>query len=283
MNHPVIGLTLNYRDAVRTSRCITSLLSDGATAVLVWDNSEDGGSCAQTLREHWQGDRRVILEESGRNLGFAAGVNRGIDRILARWPGAWVMLINNDATLLPGALAALTRALVDHPEAVIAYPRVNHGGRVIGTIFYQRHFALLSFDKPLPGSFPYPSGSALLIAPERITLPLFDEDFFMYGEDMMLGWRLGPNRMAHVPEVLAWHEGSASSRNSSAVYEIRIAAGHWLLGRKLARSPFDRAVLTLGRSLGLAARAVLRAIRTRSLVPLRALIVGWHLARRTGR
>lgn len=282
MSHPIIGLTLNYRDPVRTSRCIEYLLADGAAAVLVWDNSDDGGASVGDLRQRWQAEPRVVIEKSPRNLGFAAGVNRGIEAILTRWPNAWIMLINNDAILHRGALAALTQALVNHPEAVIAYPRVDHGGRVIGTIYYQRHFALLSFDKRLPGSFPYPSGSALLIAPERITLPLFDEDFFMYGEDMMLGWRLGPTRMVHVPQVLAWHEGSASSHNGSVFYETRIAAGHWLLGRKLARSPFDRAVLILGRSLGLAARAVLRAIRSRSFVPLRALAVGWHLARRAG-
>jgi len=35
MTHPLVGLTLNYHDAESTSRCIASLLQDGATAVVV--------------------------------------------------------------------------------------------------------------------------------------------------------------------------------------------------------------------------------------------------------
>lgn len=280
MNRELIGLTLNYRDAERTSRCIASLLADGAAGVLVWDNSEDHGVSARELRQRWASESRVVVEVSARNLGFAAGVNRGIEAILVRWPQAWVMLLNNDAVLQPGALFALASALNDQIRAVIAYPRVDHGGQVIGTVYYQRWFALLRFDRPWPGSFPYPSGSALLIAPERIELPLFDEDFFMYGEDVMLGWRLGAARMVHMPAVLVWHEGSASSRNGSVFYERFTAAGHWLLARKLARSSLEHATLLAGRVLGLGARAAVRALRSRSLVPLSALLEGWRIARR---
>lgn len=279
----IIGLTLNFRDPARTETCVKSLLDDGAEHVLVWDNSDDAGCSAQALQARLAGESRVTVEISPANLGFAAGVNRGIEAILARWPQTWVMLINNDAVLRPGALVALADALREQPGAVVAYPRVDHGGQVTGTVYYQRVFALLRFDRPLPGSFPSPPGSALLIAPERIDLPLFDEDFFMYGEDVMLGWRLGAARMAHVPQVLAWHEGSASSRNGSEFYEIRTAAGHWLLGRKLAHSPVDAGLLAAGRFFGLGARALVRALRLRSLMPLRACAEGWRLARQTGR
>jgi GT2 family glycosyltransferase len=279
MDRLIVGLTLNYRDAERTSRCIASLLADGAAGVLVWDNSEDDGVSARCLRQHCASDSRVVVEVSARNLGFAAGVNRGIEAILTRWPRAWVMLLNNDAVLQRGVLVTLASALNDQSRAVIAYPRVDHGGQVIGTVYYQRWFALLRFDRPWPGSFPYPSGSALLIAPERTELPLFDEDFFMYGEDVLLGWRLGAARMVHVPQVLVWHEGSASSRNGSVFYELHVAAGHWRLAHKLANNPADAALLLAGRCISLSARALIRAVRSRSLVPVLALFKGLRLAR----
>lgn len=282
MKRQLIGLTLDYRDPARTSRCIESLLADGAAAVLVWENSADGGISASALSSRWQGNARVVIAESPRNLGFAAGVNRGIAAILSRWPDAWIMLINNDAILLPGALATLASALDAQIHAVIAYPRVDHGGRVVGTMFYQRHFALLSFDKPLPGSFPYASGSAMLIAPERIEPPLFDEDFFMYGEDVTLGWRLGPERMVYVPEVFVFHEGSMSACIGSPFYETFTAAGHWLLAYKLGRSCTDRVLLLSGRLISLPVRAMLRAMRNRSLIPLLALVRGWKVARQRG-
>jgi GT2 family glycosyltransferase len=250
--------------------------------VLVWDNSEDHGVSARELRQRWAREPRVMVEVSARNLGFAAGVNRGIEAILARWPQAWVMLLNNDAVLQRGALSTLASALNDQKRAVIAYPRVDHDGQVIGTVYYQRWFALLRFDRPWPGSFPYPSGSALLIAPERTELPLFDDDFFMYGEDVMLGWRLGAARMVHVPQVLVWHEGSASSRNGSVFYELHVAAGHWRLAHKLANNPADAALLLAGRCISLSARALIRAVRSRSLVPVLAFFKGLRLARQRG-
>lgn len=284
MTAPIIGLTLNYRDAARTSRCVSSLIAAGAQGVMVWDNSEDGGESAAALRAQWSGEGRVIIEQSPRNLGFAAGVNQGISAILTRWPQSWVMLINNDATLQPTALGCLRLALQQQPQAVIAFPRVDHAGHVSGVVHYQRHFALLRFDRAWRfGSFASPPGSALLIAPERAELPLFDEDFFMYGEDVFLGWRLGTERMVHVPKVLVWHEGSASSRNGSAFYETRVVAGHWLLAYKLARSRLDLTALLTCRAISLGARAIWRSWRARSGVPLRALFQGWRLAQQQRR
>lgn len=280
MTHPLVGLTLNYHDAESTSRCIASLLQDGATAVVVWENSEDSGISAQALRKRWAQEPRVVVEVSESNLGFAAGVNRGIEAILARWPQAWVLLINNDARLFPGAVEQLSAALDQNPKAAIAYPRIDHNGRILGTAYYQRHLGLLSFDRPLPGSFLYASGCVLMIAPERIELPLFDEDFFMYGEDWLLGWRLGPTGMAFVPRVLAQHEGSASTGLGSPFYETRLVAAHWILARKLARNRTEGWFLQAGRWLSLTARAGIRTLRYRSFIPLQALVSGWREARR---
>lgn len=277
MHKTIVGLTLNFRDAARTSRCIESLLADGAEAVLVWDNSADGGTSASALRQRWSSEHRVVIEESSRNLGFAAGVNHAIAAILSRWQEAWIMLINNDATVHRGALKSLALALAKQPQAVVAYPRVDHRGRIVGTIYYQRHFGLLSFDKPLPGSFPYPSGSALLVAPERIELPLFDEDFFMYGEDAMLGWRLGAHRMVHVPSILVWHEGNASSRYGSPFYEQHIVAWHWRLAKKLARTRSEAFLLLGCRVVSLSARALWRSLRSGGFTPVWALAKGWQM------
>lgn len=52
----------------------------------------------------------------GRNLGFAGGVNLGI-RAAA---GDWVAVVNDDAVLAPGWLAALRAVLAAHPRAAAA-------------------------------------------------------------------------------------------------------------------------------------------------------------------
>ncbi len=276
---PVIGLTLNFRDAARTHDCVQSLLADGACHVLVWDNSEDGGASAVALRAALVAEKRVSIEISPVNLGFAAGVNRGIEWIVRRYPGAWVLLINNDACLLPGALAALCDALAHNAVARIAFPDIDHGRRVIGTVYYQRWFGIFS-TRFLPGSNAYASGCCLLLDPVQTGSAVFDEDFFMYGEDIELGCRMSglPGALLHVPGVWVRHEGSASSRHGSPFYEDRMVASHLIMARKMAFNSVAKAGLLLGRALMLPARALLRALRQRSTIPLRALAQGWRLA-----
>lgn len=93
----------------------------------------------------------------------------------------------------------------------------------------------------------------------------------MYGEDVLLGWRLGAERMAYVPHLLVSHETSASSRNGSLFYETRVVSGHWLLAYKLARSRTDLLLLLAARWLSLGVRSLLRSVRSHSSTPLLAL------------
>jgi len=271
MNLPsIIGLTLNYRDATRTQRCVQSLLEDGAAHVLIWDNSADDGASGAQLRDKLNAESRISIACSPVNLGFAVGVNRGLDWIRTHHPDAWVLLINNDATLVSGAIKALRNALFANPAAVIAYPDIDHNGRVMGTVFYQRHSGLITRVQ-LPGGIPHASGCCQLLATERLLGAWFDEDFFMYGEDVELGYRLGTERMVHVPQVWAMHEGSASSHMGSPFYEGSMAAAHWLLARKLARNRTEWVMNWVGRLFFLPFRAAVRAWRFRSLTPIKKL------------
>lgn len=270
----IAGLLLNYRDAARSISCIHSLLGQGIQHVVVWDNSADGGTSAAAIAAAFVHDARVDLHVSAANLGFAAGVNRGLEHCHQRYPGAWVLLINNDARLLPGGLTKLVDALVANSNARVAYPDIDHAGRVLGPAYCHRLTGLLSW-RARRGYFPYASGCCLLVAAERVALPLFDEDFFMYGEDWELGWRLAqlPGAMAYVHETLVEHDGSASSGLGSAFYESHMVAAHLILARKLARSWVETGVLLASRICMLVARGMIRSIRFRSLVPCKAL---WH-------
>lgn len=277
MNPPIVGLVLNYQDAMRTSKCLQSLLDDGAHAVLVWDNSEDGSRSVGELRSCWSSDSRVKIVQSPVNLGFAAGVNQGLLEISRRWPGAWTMLLNNDAILQPGGLAELHFALSQQKGAILAYPIVSHGGRHLGEVYYQRQLGLISQNRII-GSIRYASGCAMLIAQERILNSLFDESFFMYGEDIMLGYRFGDTAMVHVPKLFVKHEGSAASGMGSLFYESRMVAAHWLLAKKMSVCYLEFSVNLLGRILALGLRSIVRSLRYRSLMPFKALPVGLQLA-----
>lgn len=274
-----VGLLLNYRDAVRSISCIRSLLAQQVEAVVVVDNSADQGASASVIAAHFADEPRVVVDVSPRNLGFAAGVNRGLARCSEFSAGCRVLLINNDAVLLDGALATLSAALDASPASVLAFANIDQHGQVCGPAYYQRLTGLLTL-RPTPGSFVHASGCCQLIDTARHPGSLFDEDFFMYGEDCELGWRLSrqPQSMVYVEQTLVYHEGTASSGLGSVFYEERMVAAHWILARKLAGGALDRWVLYAGRLAMLTARGAVRALRFRSLVPIRALWQGWKLA-----
>jgi GT2 family glycosyltransferase len=275
----VTGLLLNYRDAPRSIACIQSLLNEGIEQVVIWDNSADDGLSAESIRASYAHDLRVLIHVSDRNLGFAAGVNRGLELCAVRPGTKDVLLINNDATLLAGALQACRNAAQDRPGAAVISMDVEHTGHRQGPMYYQR-WCGLQFKRPGWGAFAYPSGSCLWISLQNAPSPLLDEDFFMYGEDCELGWRLRhrPDAWVHVPRCLVTHEGTAASGLGSPFYEARMVAAHILLARKLAANPLQRLLFYVLRIPVLLARASVRSLRYRSLEPWRALRVGMQWA-----
>lgn len=279
----VVGLTLNYRDAPRTQRCVQSLLDDGVLHVVIWDNSGDQGVSAGQLREIFATCSRITVNGENKNLGFARAVNEGIDWCRRQRPGAWILLINNDARLIKGALAKLQRLLENHPQAWFSYPVIDQGVSGARSCLYYHRLTGLLTRRPLPGSFAHASGCCLLIAPERIGGALFDEDFFMYGEDAELGWRLHGTDSAGVnhPQTLVVHEGTASSGMATTFYEEHMVAAHLILARKLARRRVERLLLVALRWPLLIVRSIARSVRYRSMVPLRALARGARIARQS--
>jgi N-acetylglucosaminyl-diphospho-decaprenol L-rhamnosyltransferase len=278
---PVVGLTLNYRDARRTQRCLGSLWDNGAEHVLVWDNSDDGGLSAAELQRAVGSDPRWSVVVSKQNLGFARAVNRSLAWLGEHYPNRPVLLINNDAILVPGALRILYGALLDAPASRIIYPRMDHGGSVVGTAYYHRLTGHVHYTRPWPGSFAYASGCCMLVNPALTGTRLLDETFFMYGEDCELCHRLGriPGAMHHVAQTLVKHEGSASSGMATPFYETQIVAAHLLLAHRVSRNAADLASMLTGRWVMLFCRAVVRSIRYRSGIPSRALWDGWRLSR----
>lgn len=277
----IVGLLLNYRDAERSLRCIHSLLDQGLTHVVIWDNSADGGASAADISTVMANDPRLDFCLSSGNLGFAAGVNLALEYCSRTYRGAWVLLINNDARLLPDGAAKLAQALEANPTAMMAFPNIHHAGHVTGPGYCHRITGLLTW-RPRRGCFAFASGCCQLIALDRITLPWFDEDFFMYGEDCELGWRLGQQQGAsvHVDEALVEHEGSASSGLGTFFYESHMVAAHLILARKLAQNPWDACLLHVSRAGMLLLRAFVRSLRFRSWTPFKALLDGARMALR---
>jgi GT2 family glycosyltransferase len=97
MTVSVLVVTWNNRDTI--DGCLASLPEHGIE-VLVWDNASADGT-AELAERH-----RALVIRSRVNVGFAAAVNA-----LARHAtGDYLLLLNPDARLDAGAIAALLRA-----------------------------------------------------------------------------------------------------------------------------------------------------------------------------
>ncbi|MDO5604926.1 MAG: glycosyltransferase [Paracoccus sp. (in: a-proteobacteria)] len=120
-------VVLAYGAADLTLDCLESLVGRGASwpslEVLVVDNGSPPAEL-ERLRAATAGDARVRLIENGENLGFARGNNVGIEA--AR--GEYVLLLNNDTYVPPGALAAMVRHLERNPGIGIIGPMTNNIG-----------------------------------------------------------------------------------------------------------------------------------------------------------
>ncbi len=124
----------------------------------------------------------VDVQRSGENLGFGRGHNANAKR----GRSAWLLVINQDCILEPGALERLVETAEKDDARVAAWE--------MRQIPYEHPKA---YD-PATLDAPWASGAATLFRREAYeAVGGFDEAIFMYGEDVDLSWRLRATRLAH--------------------------------------------------------------------------------------
>jgi GT2 family glycosyltransferase len=217
----VAVVILNWRAAALTIACLDSLKAaayDDVTIIVVDNDSRDGSA---DLIRAVHPDVRLI--ENPSNRGFGAGNNPGIAAALAD-NVAYLWLLNNDTTVFPRTLPAL----VDVAES-------DRAVGAVGSVLYHMDSpsrlqafggGCVSFwtglERPIlgPGALPetffLTAASILLRASALSHVGLFDEDFFMYWEDVDLSMRLRKAgwKIAVAEDSRVLHLGNASSSSS---------------------------------------------------------------------
>lgn len=115
-------IVLNYNNAEDTLACLESMIRSGYPAdhiILVDNGSQE--ACVATIRKGM--DQRIVLLETGSNLGYAAGNNVGIRYALERGAST-VAVVNNDVIVNPDAIPECVSFLQSHPEVGIAGPTI---------------------------------------------------------------------------------------------------------------------------------------------------------------
>jgi GT2 family glycosyltransferase len=199
--------------------------SYGAHEVILVDNASADDSVAYT-RGAYPGVRVECLP---RNVGFAGGVNAGIRA--AR--GEYLALLNNDTEADPEWLAALVRALEEHPEIGFAASKMIgfHDRELLDGCGDALSWHMLAYkigagqrdagqyETPRP-VFGACAGAAIYRRVLFDTVGLFDEQFFAYYEDVDLSFRaqLAGFRCLYVPTAVVAHIGSATAGKESALF-----------------------------------------------------------------
>lgn len=229
----VIAVVVNWNGSAVIEACLTTLLdSDYPTLrVLVVDNASEDGSL-ELVRDRFPS---VRIEQTGANLGFAGGANRGLEA--ARQDGAdYILLMNNDVEIHAAAVRRLVEAAEAHPEALLLGPKIYYhdepdviwsaGGAVS---FWSGHIRHLGIRQRDDGRYDETRGVDYLTAcavmlPARTldTVGALDESYHMYNEDTDWSTRVvrSGGTALYVPDARLWHKVSSSSGGGLTPYKI---------------------------------------------------------------
>ncbi len=231
LNLSIIIVSWNASDLL--AACLQSLydtLDVPRTEVIVVDNASDDGS-PEMVRARFP---QVRLIENRENRGFAAANNQG----MRESRGRYLLLLNSDTEVKPGALRTLMSFLDMHLNVGVVGPKLlntdstlQRSSYTFPTVF--KESVLLAGEKVtrlLLGDYPFApitrsampvdwvKGAALMIRRDVVeTVGLMDESFFFYTEETEWCYRVkqGGWLVMYQPEaVIVHHDGGSSGRVS---------------------------------------------------------------------
>jgi GT2 family glycosyltransferase len=253
----IVVVSWNTRDLL--AQCLASVLADGRDArrsqdgrnptaeVIVVDNQSSDGSAAM-VRQRFP---RARLIENTQNVGFA----RANNQVFPLCSGRYVLLLNPDTDVHPGALSELVRFMDAHPRAGGAGARlVNADGtlqpschpaptlaRELWRLFHLdalmplARYRMERWDVEAPRQVDVTQGACLILRRAALdNVGVLDEDYFIYSEEVDLCYRLRHQgwRIWWVPRAIVTHYGGQSTRQVAREMFLRLYQGKVLYFRK---------------------------------------------------
>jgi GT2 family glycosyltransferase len=282
MSGRVAAIVVSYNVRELLLACLASLeeacqRGELATIVVVDNASRDGS--ADAARACFP-DATVI---DAPNDGYGAGANRGI----AETSEPYVLILNPDTVVQPGAVAELTRYLDEHPAVALVGPLLRYPdgsiqptrrrfpGRLTplfeSTILeewwpgnpWTRAFHMRDEPGDGPEELDWVVGAAMLVRRAAIEQAgAFDEDFRMYSEEVEWCWRLRQHgwSVAWNPAAeIIHHEGASSGQNIFA-RQVEFDTSRVRLARRMYGSG-TASVVRLGLLAGYALQIVREGIK----------------------
>ena len=220
-------IIVNYNVRPYLTACLDSVqraLDGVESEVFVVDNHSDDDSVEVVGRDYaW-----VHLINNRENLGFSKANNIAIRQA----KGEYILLLNPDTVVAEDTLKKAVGFMDQHPEAGGAGVRMHNADgtlapesrRAIPTPFVaarkmlgftkRYYMSYLSWDAP--AQIEVVSGAFMLLRRKAILeVGLLDEDFFMYGEDIDLSYRLlqGGWQNWYLPYDIIHYKGQSTSKS----------------------------------------------------------------------
>ncbi len=236
---PTIAVVVvSYETRELTLRCVESVLANGgvltyATKCVVVDNASRDGT-AEAVRARFGG--RVGLVANATNVGYGSACNQGAACVAS---ARWILFLNADVELLPGALLLLVGAGDARPHTAIVGPAVVDAdgarrdsvrGHPTSLALLHQHTALRFLGVGARAFRRYRSpaeaastagadvevvlGAAMLVRGDDFrALGGFDARYFMYFEEADLCRRAldAGRRVRFAPNAVVRHVGGASA------------------------------------------------------------------------
>lgn len=167
-------------------------------------------------------DHGFEILASTTNVGFGAGVNRGVTHAVRRGAEA-ILVLNPDAWIEAGSIEKLVRHVVLHPEDLAA-PTVyrpdesvwSSGMDVDLAVGQLRATRRRPRDVPADRVLKWVSGACFVVSTQLwLAIAGFDEEYFMYWEDVDLCRRIEAlgGRSIVVHGARAFHDESGTQRH----------------------------------------------------------------------
>ncbi len=123
------AVVVNYDSEGYLAACLDALEAQkGLRSTVVIDN----GPRPEAVRRIVGGRPNALFVSNRRNVGFARACNQGF-RLTT---GGWVLLVNPDCRLAPGALAEMLRCAEAHPRGAMVGPKLCNDDGTLQTSAY---------------------------------------------------------------------------------------------------------------------------------------------------
>ncbi len=225
----VAAVILNWNGFDNTVECVQSLQNSGYSNlhIVVADNGSKNNE-AQRLQQTLP-DVTVLANE--KNLGVAGGNNTGLRFVLNDPSFEYVIMMNNDLMVAPGAIHALVRpAQTNTHVGMVASRMMNYFRRdeidnagiflLTSGLGYNRKSEAMPLFCPCSGFGLYRTQAL-----QDIRMPndeVWDDDYFAYVDELDVGFRVRMTgyTAAYADDAVAYHKDGASSGGPASDFSI---------------------------------------------------------------